>query len=138
MKKIFTSLLMLLVSASSFATDEITSGTNYYIQNKESGLFLCGANCWGTQASVANEGELFTLTGSNGKFTIYDTALSSSNKYLGSGLYTDTQTGETFTFTAVTENGGGILQSLLPLVHIWLNQPLKVFIQATQQNSFLK
>ena len=105
MKKFFTSLLTLLVSVSSFATDEITSGTNYYIQNKESGLFLCGANNWGTQASVANEGELFTLTGSDGKFTILDTALSTSNKYLSSGLYTDA-TSESFTFTAVTENGG--------------------------------
>ena len=109
MKKIFTSLLMLLVSASSFATDEITSGTNYYIQNKESGLFLCGANSWGTQASVANEGELFTLTGSDGKFTIYDTALSSSKKCLGNDMYTDNNNGTvSFTFAAVDGEGGGI------------------------------
>lgn len=106
MKKMFTSLLALLVSASSFAVDEITSGDSYYIQNKESGLYLCGANSWGTHASVAAEGDVFTLTGADGAYSILDQTLTTTNKGLGN-LFVDNNDGSVkFTIAAVEGEAG--------------------------------
>ena len=106
MKKVFTSLLALLVSASSFAVEEITSGDSYYIQNKESGLFLCGANSWGTHASVAAEGDVFTLTGADGAYSILDQTLTTANKGLGN-LFVDNNDGSVkFTIAAVEGEAG--------------------------------
>ncbi len=102
----FTSLLALLVSASSFAVDEIKSGDSYYIQNKESGLFLCGANSWGTHASVAAEGDVFTLTGEDGAYSIFDQTLTTTNKGLGN-LFVDNNDGSVkFTIAAVEGEAG--------------------------------
>jgi len=102
----FTSLLALLVSASSFAVDEITSGDSYYIQNKESGLYLCGANSWGTHASVAAEGDVFTLTGADGAYSILDQTLTTKNKCLGN-LFVDNNDGSVkFTIAAVEGEAG--------------------------------
>ena len=102
----FTSLLALLVSASSFAVDEITSGDSYYIQNKESGLYLCGANSWGTHASVAAEGDVFTLTGADGAYSILDQTLTTTNKGLGN-LFVDNNDGSVkFTIAAVEGEAG--------------------------------
>ena len=78
---------------------------NYYIQNVESGLYLCGANNWGTRACVAEEGVEFTLTNADGKYSILHTGVTVSNKYLGDNLYTDA-TNPGWTIAAVEgENG---------------------------------
>ena len=106
MRKNFLSFLMLLASSSSFAVEDITSGTSYYIQNAESGLFLCGANAWGTRASVAAEGDVFTLNGSDGAYSILDATLTTANKCLGDNLFVDNNSGDVkFTFAHI---GGGI------------------------------
>ncbi len=98
---------LLAVSGNSFAVDEITSGDSYYIQNKESGLFLCGANAWGTRASVAAEGDVFILNGSDGAYSIYDATLTTSNKCLGDNLFVDNNNGTVkFTFAAVDGESG--------------------------------
>ncbi len=107
MRKNFLSFLMLLASSSSFAVEDITSGTSYYIQNAESGLFLCGANAWGTRASVAAEGDVFTLNGSDGAYSILDATLTTANKCLGDNLFVDNNSGDVkFTFAHI---GGGYL-----------------------------
>lgn len=78
--------MMVLFCTKAWAVDVITSGNDYYIQNVESGLFLCGANDWGTKASVATEGALFNLTGSD---NVYPIKHLGTGTYLGKDLYTD-------------------------------------------------
>ena len=77
-----------LMAGSMTVSAEISNG-DYYIQNVSSGLYLCGANSWGTQASVAPEGALFTLTLNDGKYSILHTGVTVANKYLGANYYTD-------------------------------------------------
>ena len=82
----------------------------YFIQNVESGLFLCGANDWGTRACVADEGVEFNLTTiseGEGAYSIQHPLVTVSKKMLGSDLYTDstTPTGG-WKITAVTGEEG--------------------------------
>lgn len=77
-----------LVLGSVAVSAQIANG-DYYIQNVSSGLYLCGENNWGTQASVAPQGVLFTLTNNNGSYSILHTGVTATNKYLGSNYYTD-------------------------------------------------
>ena len=82
----------------------------YFIQNVESGLFLCGANDWGTRACVADEGVEFNLTTiseGEGAYSIQHPLVTDSKKMLGSNLYTDstTPTGG-WKITAVTGEEG--------------------------------
>lgn len=66
----------------------------YYIQNASSGLFLGGANSWGTQGSVLSQGQLYAVSLNEGQYTLTNTALSSGNKTLGYNLYADTNAAE--------------------------------------------
>ena len=65
----------------------------YYIKNVASGLYLTGANDWGTRGSVGNDGAPFELTMlEGGGYSIKHTLVTASNKFLGSNLYTDSTT----------------------------------------------
>ena len=71
----------------------IADGT-YYIKNVGSGNFLAGANAWGTQASVTPAGVLFEvalLEGTHG-YSLKNTLVTVAKKFLGSNLYTDSDT----------------------------------------------
>ena len=48
--------------APSFYSTEIVAGTDYYIMNAATGMFLGGANGWGTQASLIEHGIPFNVT----------------------------------------------------------------------------
>lgn len=60
---------------------------DYFIRNVETGLFLNGANDWGTKASATLHGQKVTLTRQNdGKYTIDShIANNASNHYLAAG-----------------------------------------------------
>ncbi|MBR3514402.1 MAG: hypothetical protein IKO12_08305 [Bacteroidaceae bacterium] len=72
------------------AFQTLDEGT-YYIKNA-SGLYLTGANNWGTRASVANSGVPFAVEKVNGGYAFRHTLVTVNNKYLGSNLYTDSTT----------------------------------------------
>lgn len=110
-------LLLLCLSVTGIgqmrAADVITSGTSYYIQNVQSGLFLCGANNWGTRASVSVQGQLFTVTESGGVYTLMNRSISTSiaeaNRKLGYNLFTDAdpnKNGNTWTIAPVDGKPG--------------------------------
>lgn len=73
------------------AANAITSGTSYYIQNVESGLFLGGGNSWGTQGTVSAQGNLFKVEVSDGKYILTDLEV---NGKFGYNLYTDANTSQ--------------------------------------------
>ena len=79
LKTLLVSLLA-LVGTSAFAQtwtgNEAAAGT-FYLYNVGTGKWLCGANNWGTHASVGDYGVDVTLAGSNGSYTI-DTQISNS------------------------------------------------------------
>ncbi|MCQ2258041.1 MAG: hypothetical protein MJZ41_08630 [Bacteroidaceae bacterium] len=67
--------------------EPVIANGDYYIMNAESGLFLNGANAWGTKASATTYGQLLTLKmNEDGTYTI-DTHISNGgdNHYLGIG-----------------------------------------------------
>lgn len=105
MKKLFFSLMAAAFALTANAADEITSGGQYYIQNVESGLYLCGANNWGTRLTVATQGDLFTPNEADGKYALVDTELSVSANALGTILYTDSN-GFNWTIEAVDGEKG--------------------------------
>lgn len=85
----------LIVTGAEIITGAIENNVPYYIQNVESGLFLGGANQWGTQATVMNHGQMFTLSEvSDGVYTLTNTEISVANKTLGYNLFVDADTNQ--------------------------------------------
>jgi len=79
----------------------------YYLYNPSTGLFLTGANDWGTQASLAETGIDFVLA-SNGMGYTLDSQVSNGGTahYLGSNLYIDGgAVAWTFAETGTGDNG---------------------------------
>ena len=64
---------------------------DFLIQNVETGLFLNGANSWGTQASAVPHGQFMTLSHQGGGRHTIDThiANNSADYYLGNNGYVD-------------------------------------------------
>ncbi len=89
-------------AADGFTTDEV-----YYIQNVESGLFLCGSNSWGTQGTVSTQGDLFKVVASGEKYTIVNQSLNPGNNTLGYNLYVDTNTNQNGNLWTIESVGNG-------------------------------
>lgn len=66
---------------------EIAVG-EFYIVNAATGKYLGGANDWGTHASIIEHGIPFTVTASNGKYTLGSEAYNGS-KHFFDGTYID-------------------------------------------------
>lgn len=64
---------------------------DYLLQNVATGQYLCGANNWGTQASLANHGILFTIEQlDNGCYTLDShTYNGAAQHFLGGNLFVD-------------------------------------------------
>ena len=94
MNRRLTSLLAAAIAVLGNSLDvQAFDDGNYFIKNVESGLFLAGGNNWGTQGTVADNGDLFTLTKlGEGSYSILNTYLSCTSKYFGSNLYVDGST----------------------------------------------
>ena len=87
-------LAVVLVVGIGQAAAELADGT-YYIKNVASGLYLTGANDWGTRASVGNAGALFEVAATpKGGYSIKHTLITVTKKFLGENLYTDSDTPE--------------------------------------------
>lgn len=81
-------------------TGSSVAAGDFYLYNVSTKQYLCGANSYGTQASVGANGIYVTLAGSDKTYTI-STANLYSNDFLGSNLYVDNRTSTDWTFTAV-------------------------------------
>ncbi|MCR5312716.1 MAG: hypothetical protein K6E54_03560 [Bacteroidaceae bacterium] len=87
-KTCYVSALLLALSSSSYA--QITSDTEYVIQNVESGYYLGGANNWGTHAALTSKPQRFTIVGSENVYTLDSHQYNSeTSHYLATNLFVD-------------------------------------------------
>ncbi len=75
--------------APSFYSSEIIDGTDYYIVNAATGMFLGGANSWGTQASLIEHGIPFTATAGEDVYTLDSHTYNNANDHFFNGTYVD-------------------------------------------------
>lgn len=68
-------------TAPAFYSTEIANGTDYYIMNAATGLFLGGANSWGTQASLIEHGINFTASVGDGVYTLDSHTFNNANQH---------------------------------------------------------
>lgn len=76
-------------AAPAFYSTEIANGTDYYIMNAATGKFLGGANDWGTHASIIEHGIPFTVSISDGKYTLDSHTYNSATDHNFNGTYID-------------------------------------------------
>lgn len=96
----------------------LTEG-DYVFENVATGMYLIGANSWGTQASLGpDHGLPFTVTISNGKYKLDShVANSSTQHYLGDILYIDSDSNPEWTIETIgsgiytISNGNGYISS---------------------------
>ena len=95
--------------------NDANGGADYVLQNVATGLFLNGANSWGTKASATKHGQFMTLAQlEDGKYTI-DSHISNGgdNHFLGENNYVDSPAAgyvldynfDTMTWTIQAANG---------------------------------
>lgn len=84
MKKIVAFIAVLIyMTCAGTVWGQITSGTSYYLRNRQAGTFLTGGNRWGTQTVLHETGIDFEVTLSNGKY-LFDSKVNQAGKrYLG-------------------------------------------------------
>lgn len=75
-------------AAPSFYSTTIAAG-DYYIYNAATGLFLGGANSWGTQASGIEHGIPFTVTLGDGVYTLDSHTYNNADSHFFNGTYVD-------------------------------------------------
>lgn len=75
--------------APSFYSTEIVNGTDYYILNAATGMFLGGANSWGTQASLIEHGIPFNAIAGEGVYTLDSYTYNKDVQHYLNGTYVD-------------------------------------------------
>ena len=106
-----TLLLMMLPSMGVHATDVVAespwvgsaveNGQTYYLYNPAAKAFLTGANSWGTQASLGQDGLPFIAEGADGVYALNGVVSNGgASHYLGNGGYIDSGAAQ-FTLTEV-------------------------------------
>lgn len=115
MKKRFTFLMamfaMFLCAGSAWAQEvtvespwvgaAVENGKTYYLYNTKAKAFLNGANSWGTQASLGQDGLPFIAEGADGVFAFNGVVSNGgASHYLGNGGYIDAGSAQ-FTLTEV-------------------------------------
>lgn len=77
-------------AAPAFYSTEIADGTDYYIMNAATGMFLGGANDWGTRASLIEHGIPFGAAKiSDSVYTLDSYTYNSATDHFVSGTYVD-------------------------------------------------
>ena len=88
---------------SPFIGSTVENGKTYYLYNPVIGAFLTGANSWGTQASLGQDGLPFIAEGADGVFAFNGVVSNGgTNHYLGNGGYIDAASAQ-FTLTKVID-----------------------------------
>lgn len=94
-----------VVVESPWVGSAVENGVAYYIYNVKAHAFLTGANSWGTQASLALDGNPFVAEGGDGVFALNGVvANNATDHYLGTGGYIDSPAAN----LTLTEVGKGV------------------------------
>ena len=81
----------------------VENGKTYYLYNTKAKAFLNGANSWGTQASLGQDGLPFIAEGADGVFAFNGVVSNGgASHYLGNGGYIDSGSAQ-FTLTEVID-----------------------------------
>lgn len=81
----------------------VENGKTYYLYNTKAKAFLNGANSWGTQASLGQDGLPFIAEGADGVFAFNGVVANSETQhYLGNGGFIDSGSAQ-FTLTEVID-----------------------------------
>ena len=79
-----------VVAESPWVGSAVENGKTYYLYNPAAKAFLTGANSWGTQASLGQDGLPFIAEGADGVFAFNGVVSNGGNShYLGNGGYID-------------------------------------------------
>lgn len=70
-KKILSLVVILICSTFALLAQTITDGGNYYLRNRQTGLFFSAGNRWGTQATLSETGLDVVIKKADDKYTIY-------------------------------------------------------------------
>ncbi len=98
------SITVVDAAAPTFYSSEIVSGVDYYLVNAATGLYLGGANDWGTHASIIEHGVPFTATQiSDGVYTLASPIWNTATDHYVIGTYVD----NTATNLTITSLGNG-------------------------------
>ena len=106
-------------AAPSFYSTTIAAG-DYYIYNAATGLFLGGANSWGTQASGIEHGIPFTVTLGDGVYTLDSHTYNNADSHFFNGTYVDGSSTNLYItaltdgkFSISTANGSGYVTAVV-------------------------
>ena len=122
-RKLLFAIVALLCSVGTWAYQTPTANGIYYIQNVETGKFLCRGNGWGTRAIVSDYGSTWQLIEDNGRYHVRVASLVAANVNQGLGddywMYADCSgdRDRTYQLTLVSDGqytltGSGISQNV--------------------------
>lgn len=84
---------VILAAAGTESVNAQITGTpeagSYYFKNVDSGMFLGGANSWGTQASLIKHGIVFKVELDNGKYTLDSNVSNGGESHYFTGTFID-------------------------------------------------
>lgn len=84
---------VILAAAGAESANAQITGTpeagSYYFKNVDSGMFLGGANSWGTQASLIKHGIVFKVELDNGKYTLDSNVSNGGESHYFTGTFID-------------------------------------------------
>lgn len=89
-----------VVAESPWVGSAVENGKTYYLYNPAAKAFLTGANSWGTQASLGQDGLPFIAEGADGVFAFNGVISNNGSHYMGNGGYIDSGATQ-FTLTEV-------------------------------------
>ena len=92
------------VSMSAFAQTDLTEGTEYYIRNVKTGMFLAGGYGWSTNLIIKPQGRAFELYGGDG-YGAYKMRSSCGDVKSDNGYYVDGGAGSSPEFFIEAYNG---------------------------------
>lgn len=108
-RKLLFAIVALLCSVATWAYQTPTADGIYYIQNVNTGKFLCRGNAWGTRAVVSDFGSAWKLVEDNGKFHVRVASLVGASVNQGIGddywMYADCSgdRDRTYTLTLISD-----------------------------------
>ena len=122
-RKLLFAIVALMCSVGSWAYQTPQANGIYYIQNVETGKFLCRGNGWGTRAIVSDYGSTWQLIEENGRYHVRVASLVAANVNQGLGddywMYADCSgdRDRTYQLTLVSDGqytltGSGISQNV--------------------------
>ena len=106
--KLLSFLMLFVASVWSLSMVAQTAGETYYLYNASSGLFLSHGDSWGTRATADKLGDAYNFVSNGSGYSLKNVVISAVKNgtfYLGSNLFADNGTAQSWIFTASGTNG---------------------------------